>query len=103
MSVEPGKYTKLGAMISYPDRAVEEPTCDYGVTLMPKNPFNFHGEFPFVSTRILTNDAAAYGTFSEKDASKDGDTTLTDRGISPEGPNGDSRHIPVAGETILDA
>lgn len=40
MPVETVKATKFGAIIKESDRAVEEPTRDNGVALIPKGPFN---------------------------------------------------------------
>ncbi len=100
--VETVKNACFGAMIKESDKAVEEHTRDYGVEFIPKGPFNFHGLLPLVLTRVLANDEAAYGTFGDR-ASAEGDTALADRGIPPDGPNGDLRHMPRAGEAVDEA
>lgn len=56
---------------------------------------------PFKSRRILTNEAARYGTFNEPDTSEEGDTTNADRIITSDGHHVDVLCTPITGKIIF--
>lgn len=56
----------------------------------------------FKSARILTNDAARYGTFRDVDASYEGDTTNADRLMTSDGHPSDLSCTPRTGEALVE-
>lgn len=90
-------YTVFGAIIVEADKRTHDHIAEYGGTFVDSN-----HEGPFNSARILTNSAARYGTFSEKDASREGDTANADRLIISDGHPLDLSCTPRTGEASFE-
>lgn len=86
--------------MSEPNDVVEVRICKCGVASV----FPGHvgmATFPFTLTRISTNEATRYGTFSVDETSCDGDTANTDAMLTADGHYGDILCIPPAGNALV--